>query len=695
MNRRNRSMPWCAALLLLSALLPAARPQDAPATATSATPSTQAPARTVREVPRARIDQAAARIDQILDRELERRAANPTPQATDAEFCRRAHLAITGRIPTPAETERFLADEGADKRNRLVDQLLDAPGSTGHMANFWFDLLRVKSRQRQLSGEPFAHWIREAVRTGMPYDDFVAAMVTATGSAHAEGNGATGFLLRDMNMPHDAMANTLRVFTGTRLECAQCHNHPFEQWKQREFFAMAAFYGGLQYRAELPADAQRALRELATSGDDRQKQRTRNAIQSASIGLRGSGTGVERLPQDYAYDDLAPRTPIPAASIFGPKTKVEPKTQPAQQQRQRPFRAAQTAQRGAEADSRAVFAEWLTSKENERFTRVIVNRMWQRLFGRALTEPLDDLKDDSKAIYPELERQLQRLLVELDFDLRQFQRVLLSTKLFSRKAVAADADAPFCFEGPFQQRLAAEQIWDSLLTLQDERIDERLPATDARAKNIYSRQEAMLSGDPERIQQGMQRRPDAEEQARMRVQQIAERRAQDQERQKKLRELTQQILAARRKGDAQLVEQLLAERVALALPSPQESAVRDGQFARASDLEQPAAASHALRQFGQSDRETVDGAARSASVPQALSLLNGPLGNAQGSVHRRIADASNAEAKVRIAFLAVLTRMPHEDERALWEREFRDRPRDAAADLVWVLVNSHEFRFCP
>ena len=694
MTRPNRSMPLCAAFLLLSALLPGATPQE-PAAATSATPSPQAPARSVGETPRARIDQAAARIDQLLDRELERRGASPTPLVADDAFCRRAHLAIVGRIPTPAEVERFLADEGADKRNRLVDQLLDAPGSTGHMANFWFDLLRVKSRQRQLSGEPFAHWIREAVRTGMPYDEFVTALVTATGSAHAEGNGATGFLLRDMNMPHDAMANTLRVFTGTRLECAQCHNHPFEQWKQREFFAMAAFYGGLQYRAELPADAQRALRELASTGDDRQKQRTRNAIQSASIGLRGSGTGVERLPQDYAYDDLAPRTPIPAASIFGPKAKVEPKTQAPQAQRQRPFRAAQAAQRAPEADSRAVFAAWLTSKDNDRFTRVIANRMWQRLFGRALTEPLDDLKDDSKAIYPELERQLQRLLVELDFDLRQFQRALLTTKLFSRTAIAADADAPFCFEGPFQQRLSAEQLWDSLLTLQDERIDERLPATDARAKNIYARQEAMLSGDPERIQQGMQRRPDAEEQARMRVQQIAERRAQDQERQKKLREVTQQILAARRKGDAQLVEQLLAERLALALPSPQESSFRDGPFARASDLEQPAAASHALRQFGQSDRETVDGAARAASVPQALSLLNGPLGNAQGAVHRRIAEASDAQAKVRAAFLAVLTRLPDDDEQVLWQRDFRERPRDAAADLVWVLVNSHEFRFCP
>jgi len=656
----------------------------------------QRPSKSVTEVDRARIENAAKRIDQTLEKALAQLGHAPTPLASDAEFLRRCYLTITGRIPSVAEAEAFAADPSNDKRARLVDALLDSPGYTSHAANFWFDLLRVKSRLRQLSGEPFAHWIREAVRTSMPYDEFVTAMVTATGAAHAEGNGATGYLLRDMNMPHDAMANTLRIFTGTRLECAQCHNHPTESWKQREFFAMAAFYGGLQYRVDLPADTQRALREIAQGADDRQKAATRRAIQSASIGLRGAGTGVERLPQDYAYDDLAPRSPIPAASIFGPKAKVDqPKTQASTPRR--PTRRDDATQRAKDVDSRRVFAEWLASKDNERFTRTISNRMWQRVFGRALTEPLDDLKDDSKSALPEVEQVLQRLLVEFDFDLRQLQRALLSTRLFARESIATDSDAPFFFQGPFQQRLSAEQIWDSLLTLQDERIDERLSPTGARARGSYARQEGLYSGDAEKIADALQRRPDLEAQAQVRQQMIARRREQDAQRQERVRELTQQLLQARRSGDKAQVAELMKQRQELALPSPEEAAaaLRDGGYARASDLEQPASSSHLLRQFGQSDRETMDGASRAASVPQALSLLNGPLGNAAGSLARRIAAAPDTASRIRIAYLGVLTRSPNAVELELWSREFEQRGKDAAADLLWVLINSHEFRFCP
>ena len=685
-----------AAALAIAIPFAAAAEAQTPRTTAEIAAAEQRPSTSVTQVDRARIENAAKRIDQTLEKSLAQLGHAPTPFASDAEFVRRCYLTITGRIPTVEEAEAFAADPNNDKRARLVDALLDSPGYTSHAANFWFDLLRVKSRLRQLSGEPFAHWIREAMRTSLPYDEFVTAMVTATGAAHAEGNGATGYLLRDMNMPHDAMANTLRLFTGTRLECAQCHNHPTEAWKQREFFAMAAFYGGLQYRVELPADAQRALREIAQGADDRQKAATRRVIQSASIGLRGAGTGVERLPQDYAYDDLAPRSPIPAASIFGPKAKVDaPKTQTATSRRQ--SRSDDATQRAKDVDSRRVFAEWLTSKDNERFTRTISNRMWQRVFGRALTEPLDDLKDDSKSALPEVEQLLQRLLVEFDFDLRQIQRVLLSTRLFARESMAVEPDVPFWFQGPFQQRLTAEQIWDSLLTLQDERIDERLLPTGARARGSYARQEGLYSGDAQKIADALERRPDVEAQAQLRQQRIARRREQDAERQEQVRELTQKLLQARRSGDKAQVAALLQQRQEIALPSPEEAAaaLRDGGYARASDLEQPAPSGHLLRQFGQSDRETMDGASRAASVPQALSLLNGPLGNAAGSLARRIAAVPDATARIRIAYLGVLTRSPSADELQLWSREFEQRGKDAAADLLWVLVNSHEFRFCP
>ncbi|MCK5941842.1 MAG: DUF1549 domain-containing protein, partial [Planctomycetes bacterium] len=164
----------------------------------------------------------AAKLDALLERGLQRKRVEPQPLVDDATFVRRAYLNIVGRIPTLKETERFLADQNPDKRTDLCDLLLDSPGRTSHFSNYWFDLLRVQSRQRQLSGEPFAHFVRTAVRDDLPYDEFVRAMLTAEGPAHGRDNGATGHLMRDNGMPHDSMANTVRLFLGTRLECAQC-----------------------------------------------------------------------------------------------------------------------------------------------------------------------------------------------------------------------------------------------------------------------------------------------------------------------------------------------------------------------------------------------------------------------------------------------------------------------------------------
>lgn len=660
----------------------------------TAVASPQTPTRSVAEVPRSRIEAASRRIDEAWRTALTQRQLEPTAVVGDETFVRRVYLDVVGRNPSLPEVEAFLADSAPDKRMRLVDRLLDSAGWVSNESNHWFDLLRVKSRQRQLSGEPFAHWIRQSLRDGLPFDEFVTAMVTAEGPAHADGNGATGYLLRDANMPHDAMANTLRLFTGTRLECAQCHNHPFEQWKQRDFYAMAAFFGGLQFRVEVDRDTQQALRQQLADADDRTKQSARRALQTLSAGLRGTGTGVERLPADYAYEDAAPRSPIEAHTVYGPKAAAEPRAQAPAGRRQRP-----APQRDAPVDSRTVFAEWLTSKKNDRFVRVLGNRMWERYFGRGLLDPVDDLKADSKASLPEVEKRLLDAVLAFDFDLRQLQRVLLSTDLYQRTALAGDpsADLPYAFPGPIAQRLRAEQVWDSLLVQADFAIDQTLREPGERAKAAYERQKVLQSDDPEAIVQALQRRPDVEAMAKERLQQIAERRALDAERQQRTRELTRELAAARRGGDADAQKRLQAELRELAMPRPGEIAqrARDGQRLRASDLEQPAPAGHLLRQFGQSDRETIDGASRSATVPQALTLMNGSMSSASGDLFAALRRAPDVDTAIRTAFLGVLARTPRPDELATWRNEWSLHRDEAPTDLLWVLTNGNEFRFRP
>ncbi|MBL8898448.1 MAG: DUF1549 domain-containing protein, partial [Planctomycetes bacterium] len=177
----------------------------------------------------------AAAIDRLVDADLARAGVPANPPSDDATFVRRAYLQIVGRIPTAEEARAFLADRSAEKRTQLIDRLLVSPGHESHLFTWYADLLRAKSRlANQISGEPYLHWIKSAVAANEPYDQIARDLLTASGAAHARENGETGYYLRDRGMPEDNMANTARVFLGTRLECAQCHNHPFDKWTQKD-----------------------------------------------------------------------------------------------------------------------------------------------------------------------------------------------------------------------------------------------------------------------------------------------------------------------------------------------------------------------------------------------------------------------------------------------------------------------------
>ncbi len=666
--------------------------------------SPQRPARSVESVrPIARVLEDAARLDAALERGLQRRQEQPLPLVDDATFVRRAHLTIVGRIPTLAETERFLADQAADKRDVLVDRLLDSAGRTSHFVNFWFDQLRVKSRQQNLSGEPFAHFVRTSIQQDVPYDRMVQQMLTADGPGHEAGNGATGMLLRDMNMPHDAMANALRLFLGTRLECAQCHNHPFDHWTQKQFFEMAAFFGGLRYRDQNALPNLVGLRSELASVPDRVRQQALQLVRRMNQGLDGSGTGVERLPADYKYEDLKPRAPVMANTIFGAEVKL---TYPAAT-RERPARGANRDRaRPAEPqiDSRLALAEWLASPKNPQFAKVIANRMWARTFGAGVVEPIDDWKKDTRAVHPELMVQLEKLMIALDFDLRQFERVLVHTKLFQRESPAADPGdaAAVTFRGPVLRRMSAEQMWDSLLTLVFADVDDRLRAVDERAKPVYQQFEQLTKADAKELlamveeRRGAAMPPRMAEQARQ--QELRRQLASDKELQQRVQPLLRALAQARRDGDQRKVREIADELQRLGLPLGQRAARgREGDLLRASDLQQPAPPNHLLRQFGQSDRETVDGASTVATVPQVLTLLNGFLDQrvleGQSVLRADLETAPDGERRVRIAFLTTLNREPTPDEALQWRKSIAIHGEAVVKDLVWVLCNSNEFRF--
>jgi hypothetical protein len=196
-------------------------------------------------------------IDQLVDKLLAEKNLRPNAPISDAQFLRRVYLAVIGRIPTAEEARAFLDSREAAKRDRLIERLLESEGYVSNFYNYWADILRINTRLgRSGAANEYAykHWVKESLRSNKPYDRMVYEMVASDG--YVWENGASGYYHRDRGMPLDNMANTVRVFLGTRLECAQCHDHPFDKWKQTDFFTWRrspTAFGPVMIRTARPA----------------------------------------------------------------------------------------------------------------------------------------------------------------------------------------------------------------------------------------------------------------------------------------------------------------------------------------------------------------------------------------------------------------------------------------------------------
>lgn len=440
---------------------------------------------------------AASQIDALLEADWKKHALQGNPAADDNTFVRRLYLDIIGRIPTTREAEEFLASKSADKRARLIDKLMASEAYVQHTFNYWADVLRVTSNGNQtgvITGAAYANFVKDSLRANKPYDQFVREMIAAQGKAWT--NGAIGYYMRDRGMPLDNMANTVRVFLGTRIECAQCHNHPFDKWSQMQFYKMAAFtfgvntqdyYGGttgevrdllranedavrasfkepqrpkrtkdmkaedfkkLSNAYELEMKAVREKREAARTALRKEQRNIGEAMTDITNTMRYTSVDMRdrkvTLPHDYQYADAKPRSVVEPGTMMGHECHTQPGETPLQ-----------------------AYARWMTSPENPRFTTVIVNRLWKRAFGLALIEPLDELMDNTMPMNADLQKHLEKLMVSLNYDMKAYMRVLYNTSAYQRQ-VSREEHAPgniYHFTGPLLRRMSAEQMWDSFVTL--------------------------------------------------------------------------------------------------------------------------------------------------------------------------------------------------------------------------------------
>src|SRR5689334_17574843 len=270
--------------------------------------------------PKPPFDREAAprKVDAFIDVKLREKHLEPMPPATDEEFVRRIYLDAIGHIPTLDETRQFLASKDPQKRSKLIRSLLDSPGHVSHEYNYWADILRVKDADDGVGRAFYVLWIKDSLATNKPYNQFVRELITASGGGWERGNGAVGYYLRDRAMPLDNMANTLRIFTGTRVACAQCHDHPHDRWTRRQMYEMAAFTNNVT-TVDHSDRFKKIIRDEA-SVSDHELQSTSQVIRNTFYRDRVVGTsdGTIKLPADYQYDDAKPGQKITAHAIFDP-----------------------------------------------------------------------------------------------------------------------------------------------------------------------------------------------------------------------------------------------------------------------------------------------------------------------------------------------------------------------------------------
>ncbi|MBN9118115.1 MAG: DUF1549 domain-containing protein [Planctomycetes bacterium] len=358
----------------------------------------------------------AARIDDRLGAEWKRAGAKPAPLVDDATFLRRASLDLVGRVPTAAEVRAFLADTAADKRARLVAQLIDSGGHTRHMATFWRRTWVPQADTPEFArlADDFEAWVAARVQENVPYDRVVRELLTQPGAAGRRGAvSPVGFFAASESKPENLAANATRSFLGVNLDCAQCHNHPFARWTRDQFWQTAAFFA-----APKTGDGGKAMPPELTIPN------TKRALSPELL----DGTAV-KWPEVLASDT-----------------------------------------------GRKLLTDWLTAKDNPYFARNAVNRLWAHVYGTALVEPLDDLSGDggNTGYHAELLKELADAFAASGFDLKYITRALVLTKAYQLSAVTPDATDPRLFARMPIRGLTGEQLYDSLRTaagLPPERAD--------------------------------------------------------------------------------------------------------------------------------------------------------------------------------------------------------------------------------
>jgi hypothetical protein len=345
-------------------------------------------------------------VDQHIFAQLQSLGLPPSALADDATFLRRVTLDIAGRLPRVEETEKFLADTAADKRQKYVQSLLDSNDYPANFATKWSAILRNKRENANDRWRTFAfhQWLYQRIADNVGMNQIVTELLTASGTP--DDNPAVGWY-RELKEPEALVEDTAQLFLGQRIGCAKCHHHPQEKWSQADYYSLAAFFSRVGRRGDINSAVTRVVHQVGDASATH--PRTREALKPKGLG--------------------------------GSLIQVDPWQDP-----------------------RESLASWLTAPDNPFFAKAVVNRYWKHFFGRGLVEPEDDMRLTNPASHPELLDALAADFVAHGYDLKHLITTLCNSSTYQLSAIPNEynVDDKTSFSRYYPKRLAAEATLDAV-----------------------------------------------------------------------------------------------------------------------------------------------------------------------------------------------------------------------------------------
>jgi hypothetical protein len=349
----------------------------------------------------------AQQIDGEIDKKLKESKIAASSKATDAEFLRRVTLDITGIIPTAERAQAFIESKDADKRAKLVRELLADSRYGQRMTDQWiWQMFPTDSDNRAVSRDPLVKWMTDSFNANKPWNQMSYDLLTATGKQEEKGETTYFLANRGVDKITDSVG---KLFLGVQIQCAQCHNHPFSEWKQTEYWGLAQFF----YKVDAQAPRNAKSETVPTVNEDR----------PARKGLPVSAKNV------------------PAKFLGGDSPSLD---------RAKPYRP--------------ILAQWITGDTNPFFAKAMANRIWSQFFGRGLVNPIDDIRPENEASHPELFALLSKEFVKSGFDVKHLIECICLSEAYQRSSIptAENKADERLYSHQSIKVLTGEQLYDSL-----------------------------------------------------------------------------------------------------------------------------------------------------------------------------------------------------------------------------------------